>query len=1707
MYYLTVNVICSSCTQEVHGCTDEIACNYNADATADDGSCEYPEEHHDCDGNCLIEVDCNGVCGGSSVVIDGICTNHYCAGDVIQSEDQNQEFPVCFGDCGCENWSLSDYSGDIIFLDMSASWCSPCYSSIDFIDELEEYWSGQNTNVKFITALADIGEPYSCQQWGLQGSPNNIIIEDDGSLFNWFHDTNAQYPNYVIIDHDMRVRAKPSGILSNSNNRSCDGGDYMESLDSDCLNSIITDLLDECGDGCSESTCQDTSACNYGDNADCIYSAANHDCCGECIAEVDCLGECGGDATEEDCVQASGGCPSCIIVPSDQYLTVQSGIDAALEGDTVLVEQGTYYENLIIQKTITLISRAAFEIDDEGLINNWMDYDGDGYFVANQNIVNTILDGNENSLNDSNFQSVILIDTPPGGGCITPLIIGFTITGGNGTFVTILDEEGNPIVQTQGGGFYSNNAIPTFNYNAFLDNGQSSRGDYVERGGGALVGMEMSFSILSDYTWGDSHNCDETRGYINLKYNAWSSNKASYGKTFAASNIENDIDMTKSFFDVYNCPDEEVTEVWVDVDEGLEVDFSQGIGDKCSIAEDVWVSPSGNDEYNLGTSESEAFLTIERAIEMIAPEEDNPITINLTAGTFAPSTTNEPFPILMISNVNLVGQGEDMTILDAEETDRVITINGVQNNIISHLTISNGHAYDTDTGSGTGGRGGGIYLSFADVFFNNIVISNNIGEEIGGGIFATKSNIVLSNAILNNNRGTWGGGICINWSNTNNKSILLDVIISDNSARHGGGIYASNLNPTLQNVIITNNQADGFFDDEGNWNDYGYGGGLYLDTSWPTLTNVTIYDNHAHNNAGAIRTVSNGVDCDGCTDLMNSIIWGNSSNNVESIWGSESHFNINYSNLEEGWDPEFSGEFLMSEYPDFANPDNGDFSLSPDSPCLNSANPSKWFLDLDGTIGDIGASGGLFVLPNFKSYDFGQVGDLVVTAEFKLFNYRNTSVTIDNVSFQTSSFNTTSNFPMVIQPDSEGVIPINCQPAILGYIEDSMTLISSDLPEGISVELSVVGDEGNLLSGSLSGTYPPDTYHIVNDIYVDQGTILNIQPGTIFQFDYGSNFTIEGILQAEGTKEDSIIFDAYSTSWEGFTFNNVTNETKLQYVRISRGRKNKGAGIYMGNSSPIITNVLVNANTSISVSGGSSGSGGGIYSYQSNPTLTNVKISDNQGTGNVASYGGGIYINGSKCNNGVCIEPILNNVVITKNTAHYGGGMYLSNSSSSLSNITISENSSIYNNIFSPAGIYLTYYSFPTITNAIVWGNLSNGIPTSINYGTTSDPIITFSNIQGDTLWNGAGNINDEPLFISETGDYTLQESSPCIDEGTADLDGDGVEDIFYTGLAPDMGAYEYGCPDNIYDSCGVCGGDNSSCLDACDVPNGDNSSCLDACDVPNGDNSTCTDDCGIINGDGWSCAPMGDVNQNYIFNVIDLIIIVDYILGLTEFTEQQIDIADINVDGSVDLLDVVALIQSMFNLLGRTDELDLSIDQITIYELVNGLSIETPGFVALDIELSHTPGFEYTVVNNALLAGGKTEDEYTRLIIADPESNILFETNDAFELESITALGINGETIKVNFISLPTEFVLTPAYPNPFNPVTTLNFALPEETDISIIIYNLQGRQVSTLTDGVMDAGYHSVIWNAKHHSSGLYFVQMRAGDYLKTQKLMLVK
>ena len=90
---------------------------------------------------------------------------------------------------------------------------------------------------------------------------------------------------------------------------------------------------------------------------------------------------------------------------------------------------------------------------------------------------------------------------------------------------------------------------------------------------------------------------------------------------------------------------------------------------------------------------------------------------------------------------------------------------------------------------------------------------------------------------------------------------------------------------------------------------------------------------------------------------------------------------------------------------------------------------------------------------------------------------------------------------------------------------------------------------------------------------------------------------------------------------------------------------------------------------------------------------------------------------------------------------------------------------------------------------------------------------------------------------------------------------------------------------------------------------------------------------------------------------------------------------------------------------------------------------------------------------------------------------------------------------------NLPTEFAFLPAYPNPFNPETTISFTLPSASHISLVIYDIQGREVVTLVDGWMNAGFTEITFNAENLPSGVYFANMIAEKHNATMKLLLVK
>ncbi|MCY3999502.1 MAG: zinc-dependent metalloprotease [Bacteroidetes bacterium] len=89
----------------------------------------------------------------------------------------------------------------------------------------------------------------------------------------------------------------------------------------------------------------------------------------------------------------------------------------------------------------------------------------------------------------------------------------------------------------------------------------------------------------------------------------------------------------------------------------------------------------------------------------------------------------------------------------------------------------------------------------------------------------------------------------------------------------------------------------------------------------------------------------------------------------------------------------------------------------------------------------------------------------------------------------------------------------------------------------------------------------------------------------------------------------------------------------------------------------------------------------------------------------------------------------------------------------------------------------------------------------------------------------------------------------------------------------------------------------------------------------------------------------------------------------------------------------------------------------------------------------------------------------------------------------------------------LPIEFSLDEAYPNPFNPATSITYGIPESGDVKLMVYDIWGRQVSELINGFRSAGYHNVLFDASHLPSGIYFYRLQSGSFVTSKKITLLK
>ena len=169
-------------------------------------------------------------------------------------------------------------------------------------------------------------------------------------------------------------------------------------------------------------------------------------------------------------------------------------------------------------------------------------------------------------------------------------------------------------------------------------------------------------------------------------------------------------------------------------------------------------------------------------------------------------------------------------------------------------------------------------------------------------------------------------------------------------------------------------------------------------------------------------------------------------------------------------------------------------------------------------------------------------------------------------------------------------------------------------------------------------------------------------------------------------------------------------------------------------------------------------------------------------------------------------------------------------------------------------------------------------------------------------------------------------------------------------------------------------------------------------------------------------------------------------------------------------------------------------------------VSIEADGFIGgVQMTLKHGSDFSIKMIERALFADYLTSGNETRVLIITPGTDELFSYSGNFEITEIIVANSHAE-VSVD-LPLAASFSLSDAYPNPFNPTTTMELAMPVAGDMRIEVFNLRGQSVSILTSGYKDAGIYSLTWDATAYSSGVYFMRLSTSDIRFQKKVLLLK
>ena len=149
---------------------------------------------------------------------------------------------------------------------------------------------------------------------------------------------------------------------------------------------------------------------------------------------------------------------------------------------------------------------------------------------------------------------------------------------------------------------------------------------------------------------------------------------------------------------------------------------------------------------------------------------------------------------------------------------------------------------------------------------------------------------------------------------------------------------------------------------------------------------------------------------------------------------------------------------------------------------------------------------------------------------------------------------------------------------------------------------------------------------------------------------------------------------------------------------------------------------------------------------------------------------------------------------------------------------------------------------------------------------------------------------------------------------------------------------------------------------------------------------------------------------------------------------------------------------------------------------------------ITLSWEINLENGIEYSFISDS--GFGKI----SKIQIRDGQTKFSKNVQGRIQL-----FGKVSDSFRLN--QIPEKFELYQNYPNPFNPTTTIKYDIIKAQDVKLSVYDILGREVATLVNTQQQAGSYEVKFDATNFSSGIYFYQLKAGDFIDTKKMLMIK